>query len=224
MKFTKQDAFEKLKSLLTVNGKSPRMSDRSINDYVDTLLVAEQNNEELDLDAFIAKYGKPLVSFNGNIEFEVSAGINTFKDKWVKEHPATQPTDSKTTQTTNTDESPELKALMDRLSALEARNAELAKADALKNVQKSLLKKMKEKGITDESWSAGILEQITISEDMDVDSKADSLLKLYNKTQAYPPQNSTTPHSTSQSGELLIPSIAEAAKAAKARRDEQEKL
>ena len=82
---------------------------------------------------------------------------------------------------------------------------------------------MKEKGITDDDWSRDILEQISISEDMDVDSKADSLLKLYNKTQAAPPHGPTTPHSTSQSGEHQNSSISAAAAAAKARREEQEK-
>ena len=44
MKFTKQAAFEKLKGVLTQNGKTPRMSDRSINDYVENLLEVEKDN------------------------------------------------------------------------------------------------------------------------------------------------------------------------------------
>ena len=71
--------------------------------------------------------------------------------------------------------------------------------------------------------NGGTRLQISISEDMDVDSKADSLLKLYNKTQAAPPHSPTTPRSTSQSGEHQNSSISAAAAAAKARREEQEK-
>ena len=219
MKFTKQAAFEKLKGVLTQNGKTPRMSDRSINDYVENLLEVEKDNEDLELDAFVAKYQRALISFNGNIEHEVSAGINDYKTEWEKKHPTQQPPVPPTT----TEESPELKALMDRLAALETKNAELEKSNALKAKKTALLEKMKEKGIADDDWSRDILEQISISEDMDVDSKADSLLKLYNKTQAAPPHSPTTPRSTSQSGEHQNSSISAAAAAAKARREEQEK-
>lgn len=219
MKFTKQQAFESLKGILTKNGKTPRMSDRSINDYVDNLLEIEKDNEEIELDAFVAKYQKALVSFNGNIEHEVSSGISDFKSEWEKNHPTQTPPKQDPPV-----DNPELKALMDRLNALEAKNAELEKNNSLKAKRQSLIEKMKEKGIADEDWTRDILEQITISEDMDVDSKADSLVKVYNKYQSTPPPSPTTPRSTRVNGEQPNSSIAAASAAAKQRREEQEKL
>lgn len=220
MKFTKENAFEKLKGVLTQNGKTPRMSDRSISDFVDTLLEAEKDNEDLELDAFVAKYQKALVSFNGNIEHEVSSGISNFKTEWEKNHPAPKK-DPDPDPAKNV--TPEMKALMDRLNALEQKNAELEKNNALKTTKAALLAKMQEKGINDDEWSQEILEQISIEENMDVESKADSLVKLFNKTHAASPQG-TTPRSTSAASEQQNSSVAAASAAAKARREAQEKL
>ena len=54
---------------------------------------------------------------------------------------------------------------------------------------------MKEKGITDTEWIDSFLGEVTINKDIDVDAKAESFLKIYNKTKAIvdPSQTPQTP-------------------------------
>lgn len=220
MKFTKEEAFEQLKGELTKGGKTPHLSDRSINEYVDNLLEIEKDNEELELDAFIAKYKKPFISMNRNVEHDVSSEVNDFKSDWEKNHPSQQQT--QTQQQTQQEQNPELKAVLDRLKVLEDENAEMKAKATLKQKKKDLLAKMKEKGIDNDDWSTGMVAQIYITPDMDVDAKAGELLDFYNKTQAEIPSQSTTPASTSQRRESVDSAIAAASAAAKAAREAME--
>ena len=57
---------------------------------------------------------------------------------------------------------------------------------------------MKEKGITDTEWIDSFLGEVTIDKDIDVDAKAESFLKIYNKSKSvispnHTPQISQTP-------------------------------
>lgn len=219
MKFTKEEAFEKLKSELTKGGKTPRLSDRSINDYVDNLMDIEKDNEDLELDDFVTKYKKALVSMNGNVEHDVSSGVNDFKTQWEKDHPSQQQTQ---TQQPQQEQNPELQAVLDRLKALEDENAEMKRKNTLNKIKKDLLSKMKEKGIDNDDWSTGMVAQLYITPDMDVDAKAGELLDFYNKTQADIPSQSVTPGSTSHRRENIDNAIAAASAAAKAAREAQE--
>ena len=66
MKFTKEEAFEKLKGLLTNNGKKDlQMSERSINEQLEVLmpLIA---NDEMELDDFIVKVKTSFEVMNSN--------------------------------------------------------------------------------------------------------------------------------------------------------------
>ena len=65
MKFTKEQAFEKLKAILTNSGKKPlRMSEQSINKQLETLmpLIA---SEETELDDFVEKVKPTFETMNG---------------------------------------------------------------------------------------------------------------------------------------------------------------
>lgn len=223
MKFTKQQAFESLKGELAKGGKTPRLSDRSINDYVENLLEIEADNEELELDAFVAKYKKTLLSMNGNVEHDVSSGVNDFKTQWEKDHPAKQePKDTTKSQEPSKDEDPQLKAILDRLKNLEDENNAMKEEKSLSQKKKDLLSKMKEKGIDNDDWSNGIVAQIQITPDLDVDAKAGELLEFYNKTMAYTPHMPATPGSTNHPREQENSSIAAAAAIAKQQREAEQ--
>jgi hypothetical protein len=51
-------------------------------------------------------------------------------------------------------------------------------------VKTDILTRLKEKGVKNEEWAVALLEEISITEDFDVDSKVDSYVKLYNKSNA----------------------------------------
>ena len=178
MKFTKEQAFEKLKGLLTNDGKKPlRMSEKSINAQLDTLisLVA---NDETELDDFVTKVKPTFETMNGNAEHDQSSFVET----WKREHPATQEPPKPTGQGDGNES--EVEKLRKRLETLERESSEAKKQATIATKTKDLLAKLKEKGIKDKDWCEGIVKEIGVSETIDVDAKADSLLALYNKTMA----------------------------------------
>lgn len=200
MKFTKEQAFEILRSNLTNGGKKTlRMSEKSINAQLDTLipLVA---NDEMELNDFIEKVKPTFATMNSNAEKDNS----DFIKQWKEQHPDPSPDPNKPDPnkpdptkpiTTN---NPEIKAMMDRIAALEKENNENKLKAEVAEKRTELVAKMKEKGITDTDWIDSFLGEITIDKDIDVDAKAESFLKIYNKSKSVispnpTPQISQTP-------------------------------
>ena len=194
MKFTKEEAFEKLKGLLTNNGKKDlQMSERSVNEQLEVLmpLIA---NEEMGLDDFIGKVKSSFEVMNSNAKKDNS----DFIKEWEKNHPVTEP--PKNDPPKNNEPSDAMAALLRRIDELEKKNAERDKEVVLAQKRKDLLKAMKDKGIKDENWSKSFIEEISITEDFDVDAKADAYLKIYNKSQAGQTGNGSTPFGSSSNG------------------------
>ena len=194
MKFTKEEAFESLKGILTNNGKKPlRMSEKSINRQLESLmpLIA---NEEMELKDFVDKVKDTFSVMNSNAEKDNS----DFVKQWEKDHPQVNPEPQKPNEPQPDDA---MAKMLKRLEELENREAERDKEAKMSQKKKDLLKAMKEKGIKDEQWSKDLVAEISLTEDFDVEAKADSYLKLYNKSQAASAGgNGATPAGTSNSG------------------------
>lgn len=194
MKFTKEEAFEKLKGLLTNNGKKDlQMSERSVNEQLEVLipLIA---NDEMELDDFIVKVKTSFEVMNSNVKKDNS----DFVKEWEKNHPSPEP--PKNDPPKNDEPSDAMAALLKRIDELEKKNAERDKEAVLLQKRKDLLKAMKDKGIKDENWSKSFIEEISITEDFDVDAKADAYLKIYNKSQAGQTGSGSTPFGSSSNG------------------------
>ena len=194
MKFTKEEAFEKLKGLLTNNGKKDlQMSERSVNEQLEVLmpLIA---NDEMELDDFIGKVKASFEVMNSNAKKDNS----DFIKEWEKNHPVTEPPKNDPPQ--NNEPNDAMAALLKRIDELEKKNAERDKEAVLVQKRKDLLKAMKDKGIKDENWSKSFIEEISITEDFDVDAKADAYLKIYNKSQAGQTGSGSTPFGSSSNG------------------------
>ena len=176
MKFTQEEAFEKLKGILTNNGKKPlRMSEKSIRKQLETLipLVAD---EEMELDDFVTKVKDTFSTMNSNAEKDNA----DFIKEWEKNHQPTTPTNDN--DKNEPDEA--TAALLKRIEDLEKKNAEREKEAVLAQKRRELLKAMKEKGIKDEQWAKDFIAEVSITEDLDIEKKADAYLKIYNKSQA----------------------------------------
>lgn len=194
MKFTKEEAFEKLKGLLTNNGKKDlQMSERSVNEQLEVLmpLIA---NDEMGLDDFIGKVKTSFEVMNSNAKKDNA----DFVKEWEKNHPAPEPPTNDPPK--NDEPSDAMAALLKRIDELEKKNAERDKEAVISQKRKDLLKAMKDKGIKDENWSKSFIEEISITEDFDVDAKADAYLKIYNKSQAGQTGNGSTPFGISSNG------------------------
>lgn len=219
MKFTKEQAFEILRSNLTNGGKKTlRMSEKSINAQLDTLipLVA---NDDMELNDFIEKVKPTFATMNSNAEKDNS----DFIKQWKEQHPDPNPDPNSNQEPPKpTTESPEIKAMMDRIAALEKENNENKLKAEVAEKRSELVAKMKEKGINDAEWIDSFLGEVTINKDVDVDAKAESFLKIYNKTKAIV-DPSQTPH-TPQTPPAEQNPLKAASDFMKAQREAREKL
>lgn len=194
MKFTKEDAFGKIKSKLTENKRTLQMSERSINEQLETL-IALVANEEMEIDDFV---NKVLPMFK-----TVDANVGNDRSKFVKEWEDSHPTEKKPKEgeqkkeETTTD--PALAKLLEEVASLKKGLEEARVEKSIATKRSDLLKAMKEKGIKDEQWAKNYLSEITVTEDLDIESKAESALKFYNLTNTAPTDPFTPGASSSSS-------------------------
>lgn len=229
MKFTKEEAFENIKSKLTDKGKKLFMSERSINEQLETLmpLVA---TEEMELADFVDKVYRSFETMNLNSNNDQS----TFVREWKEKHPDTKP--SATTQPTQTTTQPtqtttsaeennrkEFEEMRQQIQILMNEREATRKENAIADKRKELQVAMKSKGIKDEQWISDYANEILVTEDMDVSAKADSALKIYNRINASS-GGSATPNASSSSGKAPDKSLENVVSFMKARQQERDSI
>ena len=179
MKFTKEQLLDALKAKLTANGKHLSISEKTIKSLSDShydLLVSE----ETEISDLVNKILPQYVSLNGNYEKDNA----DFIKKWKEDHPEpkTKPNDAPNPDNNNSSEIE--KKLLERLEALERKEAE-AEAARLTSVKRGeLLDKFKEKGISDDKWINAYLKKLSISKDTDIEAETADALDFYNLSHA----------------------------------------
>lgn len=186
MKFTKEEAYKHLVGAISKEGQTLNISERSINEMLDTLIPL-LTNDETELNSFVNSVVPLFKTSEANIKNDVSHGINKYKE----ENPVI-----------NTDKTPKDKAapsldaaLLARLEALEQKNRDAENAQKLQNVKTSLTAKIKELGVSNDKWIETMLGNSNINIDVNIDSKAQEYLELYNSMFAGI-EPSVTPRST----------------------------
>ena len=178
MKFTTEQAIEKLKAYLTNDGKKPlRISDRTLKEHVENLaaLVAD---EEMELDDFFTKVKSSFDSINANVGDDVSKAIKDYKEN----NPYKKPTDNKPNEQESDgdgDKNPN-KELLDRLAALEAKEAERVKGAAIADKKNSIKQYLAGENVKNDKWVEKMLDMMKIEEDSDSDALGKQLLEFYN--------------------------------------------
>lgn len=179
MKFTKEQLLDALKAKLTANGKHLSISEKTIKSLSDShydLLVSE----ETEISDLVNKILPQYVSLNGNYEKDNA----DFIKKWKEDHsePKSKPNNAPNPDNNNPSEVE--KKLLERLEALERREAE-AEAARLTSVKRGeLLDKFKEKGISDDKWINAYLKKLSISKDTDIEAETADALDFYNLSHA----------------------------------------
>lgn len=171
MKFTKDEAYKELVAKMTTKGEKLNLSERSINEQLERL-IALIANDETELDAFVESILPLVKTADANVRNDVSFGINEYK----KNNPIQEP--KKETKVEKADPNAELVA---RLAALENELSESKKQRALSDIKGNLINEMKKKGIEDEDWINSFVSEVNITEDFDVEAKAEHYLGVYNK-------------------------------------------
>ena len=179
MKFTKEQLLDALKAKLTANGKHLSISEKTIKSLSDShydLLVSE----ETEISDLVNKILPQYVSLNGNYEKDNA----DFIKKWKEDHPEPKPKPNDTPDHGNNNPSEVEKKLLERLEALERKEAE-AEAARLTSVKRGeLLDKFKEKGISDDKWINAYLKKLSISKDTDIEAETADALNFYNLSHA----------------------------------------
>lgn len=169
MKFTTDEAVKALAAKMTENGEALYLSERTIGAHVETL--SRFVGEDVELNQFVETYLSDFKTLEGQLRNDNSKFI---KD-WEQKHPTPQPQP----KPDNKDEY--TKQLEERLSALENKNKEDEKNRKVEAKRSELIEALKAKGVKDKDWVDSFLSEVSISEDMDVEAKADAYVKIYNK-------------------------------------------
>lgn len=213
MKFTKDEAYKELVAKMTANGEKLNLSDRSINEQLDTL-IALVANDETEISDFIEKTLPLFKTADANIRNDVSVGIHKYKE----EHPVPAPTKGNADQQVDTKGDAELAKLLSRLESMESELANAKREKLVLDTKSTLIAKLKEKGVKDESWANALISEINITEDFDIDSKVDAYVNLYNKSQAGITHNATPQSTGGEKPDYLGEAIKQAAAYAKSQK------
>ena len=208
MKFTKEDACKDLMSKIPSTGETLQLSERSISEQVETLLPLLAN-EETELADFVASVLPIFKTADANIRANVSAQVREYKEK----HPNLEPPKKQEPSKKDDDE---VAKLLERINALEKKNADNEKARTLAQRRSDITAIMKEKGVKDGEWINDFLEAVSLEgEDFDATARAESYVKIYNKTKSQVNKNISPEDSNGGGGDdaKRIKSKIEAAKA-----------
>ena len=212
MKFTKKDAYEHLVSkLLTNKGQTLYISERSVNEMLDTLmpLIA---NDETELDSFVDSVLPMFKTADLNVKNDISVGITDFKKSY------SPPTEKKEKEAQVSDDS----ELLQRLNELENKIKANEAKETASLMRKNFIEKSKEVGVKDDEWLNAYADILNIGDGFDIDAQADSCLKFYNKSLSTIKKDVTPKSGGGKSDDKHIQSvIASAAALAKASRGEE---
>ena len=183
MKFTKEQAIEALKAKVPAKDKELDL-ERTITEAVDNCLAFVGEESEMELNDFVEKAWKSVKSSIGFAHNENSKVAQKLKDQIAelqrkidgKEPPKTDDDD----KSIKTDD-PTLKAMLDKMSALEQKLAAKDAEATIAEKRQQLIAKMGE-SIKDKDWIEAYLSEISITAETDVEAKAKDYVAFYNKT------------------------------------------
>jgi hypothetical protein len=207
MKFTREQANKELVAKMTANGEKLSVSDRTINEHLDTLMPLM--GEEMELQDFVEKCLPLFKSTDANVRNDVSVGIREYKAA----NPVAE--SQKTSQEPTAQQSSEYADLLKRIEELENEKARASKEKKVGTIKEEIVSKLKSKGVKDDEWINALLSEVNVTEDFQVDAKVESYLGLYNKQNAVIDPIQTPVIPKSGKNQLLDDVLAEAESYAK---------
>lgn len=180
MKFTEQEAYEKLVAKLTNDGKKPLQASERTLKHLLTRYYKKFVDEETELDDFVKDNVDDFEEVNGNVNKDKADFAKEYQEKYKVEPQA--PT-TKAPENKGNENATVLEQIQAQLNQLVAERESVKKATELASKKAQLLAKMTEKGIKDEEWSNKFLSKIDLEKVEDVESEANSYLEIYNKVQ-----------------------------------------
>ena len=180
MKFTKEQAVEKLNQMLTNGGKKPlRMSTKTLNEHAENLMTLVAD-EEMELDDFVTKVKPMLENVNSNMEKDQSDFIKEYE----KNHPAPKPGDPKPGDPKPGDDPNKtaLEKMQEQLNEMLRKQRENDEKAAIDAKRAEIRKYLGDNNVKDTKWIDSILSIASISKDDDAEEKGKAYLELYNQS------------------------------------------
>lgn len=193
MKFTKEEFSEKLKKLLTDNGKKPMVqSERTFNASVERIFKRlEKIDDESELDSAVADYLPDFQEIEGNMRKDNS----DFVKKWEKEHENSSANSNEGGSKNGNNASEgnsELSELLKRMGTIEDLLAKQRLAETISSKKKQLKKALKKDGVEDDEWIEKYIAKLNIDEETDIDEEKDDAIALFNIGNSQVPKNVNT--------------------------------
>lgn len=193
MKFTKEQAVEEITAKITDKDKDLDLA-RTVEECVENALKMVGENEQMELDAFVS-FVMPFVSTAAGLAHKNAVtATKTLQEKIAElEKKGNTNDEPQKGKKKDTEPNNEMKALLDRIEALEKDKAENEKAKKIAEKRKGIAAKIKELGVTDEKWVSSMLNEVSITEETDVEQKSKDYVALYQSSHRQP---SITPRMT----------------------------
>lgn len=185
MKFTKEEAREKITAMFSKKVEKIADWERTIKEHVETLCELVGEDSEIELDAFAEKAVKMLETQKGHINkanSTVAENLNKQIEelkKQIEEPAKKKKKDEGGNDDTEKDET--IAKLEERLKKLEdEKQAEEAKK-TIGQKREQLASEIKKKGVKNEKWVKSMLDKAKIDENTDIEAEAESYLEMYNE-------------------------------------------
>lgn len=188
MKFTREQAIEEINAKIEAKDKDLDLG-RTISESVENALRIVGENDEMELSAFV-DLAMPLVNTAAGLAHKNAVTATQTLQEKIAELEEKVPKADPTKQD-ETRQSDEMKALLARIEKLESDKAEAEKTNKIAAKRSALKEAIKKQGIDDNDWVDGLLNEVSVSEDMDVEAKSRDYAALYNKQHTV--RNSITP-------------------------------
>lgn len=181
MKFTKEQAVESITAKFTDKAKGIDLA-RTIDEAVSNGIEMVGENSEMELNAFVGIVEKNVSSALGLARHLKNTETQSLQEKIAELEKKVPKTEPKQDPKTEPEPSSEIKALLDRIEALEKDKADNAKATKIAEKRNAIAAKIKELGVSDEKWVNKMLDEVSITEDTDVEKKSKDYVALYNSS------------------------------------------
>lgn len=181
MKFTKEQAVESITAKFTDKAKGIDLA-RTIDEAVSNGIEMVGENSEMELNAFVGIVEKNVSSALGLARHLKNTETQSLQEKIAELEKRVPKTEPKQDPKTEPEPSSEIKALLDRIEALEKDKADNAKATKIAEKRNAIAAKIKELGVSDEKWVNTMLDEVSITEDTDVEKKSKDYVALYNSS------------------------------------------
>ena len=183
-KFTKEAVVEKIKNILKTTGGGQEISDRTINDTLENLMIFA--NEEVELDAFVAQIQGGLISMNGNMRKEKADAAKVIADAEAEKVRLAKVEDDKK-KSDDVDKAPEkseaekkIDALLAKFEAQELKESESQKKVANDTKISNAKKLLETAGAINKEVLEVALSKANITDYMTDEQISATVLPIYN--------------------------------------------